>query len=104
MRIQIRFNMTSKEDQLIRRWLGRYHKGAQRKAVVRACLLNGARTFFHTQPDASEHAQDEHDGREDESPPPITIPSLVNLGQLLQNHGRTAPQIPPTRPAGQPHS
>lgn len=95
MRIHIRLNPSKEDDRLITRWLARYHRGARRQGVIKACLAAGARAFFAK--------------LDPPSPPtapapepltvPVTIPTFAGLGALIQ----TPPTSRTTRPPGGPH-
>lgn len=83
MRIHLRLNPAKEEEQLIARWLARYHRGATRHAVIKACLAVGARAYLveglarkapptPTAPSPETHTM------------PVTIPTFAGLGALIQ--------------------
>ena len=94
MRVHLRLNPAKEEERLITRWLARYHRGATRHAVIKACLAAGARAFLieglarktkpapTTPPPATASA-------------PVVIPSFTNMGQLVKSQ-MTPPKLTPT--------
>ncbi|MDP3597172.1 MAG: hypothetical protein Q8S75_09280 [Nitrospirota bacterium] len=83
MRIHLRLNPAKEQEQLIARWLARYHRGATRHAVIKACLAAGARAYLveglarkappaPTAPAPKTHTM------------PVTIPTFAGLGALIQ--------------------
>ena len=82
MKLHFRLNRTSEDDQLIRRWLARYHSGARRHGIIKACLAEGARAFFE-EAATRHHALSPTDSPV--APTPVVIPSFTNLGQLIRS-------------------
>jgi hypothetical protein len=92
MRLHIRLNPSKEEDRLITRWLARYHRGARRQGIIKACLAAGARAFF-AKPEPPRAPSPER------LTAPITIPTFAGLGALIQT--QQTPRT--TRPPGGPH-
>ena len=84
MRLHIRLNPSKEKDRLITRWLARYHRGARRQGIIKACLAAGARAFFE---EAAERqaATPAASSAISPAPAPVVIPSFTSLGQLVQN-------------------
>jgi hypothetical protein len=82
VRLHIRLNPSKEEDRLITRWLARYHRGARRQGIIKACLAAGARAFFE---EAAARQAATPAASSAISPAPVVIPSFTSLGQLVQN-------------------
>lgn len=84
MRLHIRLNPSKEKDRLITRWLARYHRGARRQGIIKACLAAGARAFFE-EAAARQAATPAASSAISPAPAPVVIPSFTSLGQLVQN-------------------
>jgi DNA-directed RNA polymerase specialized sigma24 family protein len=81
MRIHLRIGDSVPDDILIRRWLTRCRKGARRQAMIRAALLDSARAFFEQE---EQNLDDSDSNAETPVAHAVEIPSMMNLGQLIQ--------------------
>ncbi|MEQ1845866.1 MAG: hypothetical protein ABL983_09880 [Nitrospira sp.] len=83
MRVHLRLNPAKEEERLITRWLARYHRGATRHAVIKACLAAGARAFL-LEGLARKTIPAPTTAIPTTAPNPVSIPSFTNLGQLVK--------------------
>ena len=91
MRVHLRLNPAKEEERLITRWLARYHRGATRHAIIKACLAAGARAFF-TKPAPPTARSPEP------ITAPVTIPTFAGLGALMQTQHTPRSTRPPEGP------
>lgn len=89
MRVHLRLNVSKEEERLIARWLARYHRGAKRHSIIKACLAAGARAFFQEAGMRQTKATSQGIIIAT-TPAPVVIPTFTNLGQLVKN--QTSPQ------------